>query len=119
MRNKDSKVLGYVTVQTGAINVFCDGDSCIVAGAENLMEEYLSTISTDRQSVFRITKARDGQIFQAMQMGGAYSFDRESYAKFYSLARDDGFDPADFTPNNQNKPDGPCISLMRAQWLAK
>jgi hypothetical protein len=119
MRDKDTKVLGYVAVQTGSINVFCDDDSCIVAGSEKLMEEYIATISTDRKSAFRITKARYGQILQAMQIGGAYSFDRESYPKFCSLARDDGFELADFTPNNHNKPDKPGISLMRVQWLAK
>ena len=54
-----------------------------------------------------------------MILGGAYSFDQESYSRFYPLACDDGIDLVDFTPGNQKRPHGPAISLMRVQWISK
>ena len=54
-----------------------------------------------------------------MKLGGVYSFDEESYARFHSLARKDGMEVKDFTPDHDKKPDGPAIPLMRAQWTVK
>lgn len=119
MSDKDTKVLGYIAVQSGTINVLCDGDSCIIAGSEKQMQEYIAVFTVDSKTEFRITKARYGQVLQAMKLGGAYSFDRESFSRFCPLAREDGFELVDFTPDIQFKPDGPALSLMRVQWIPK
>ncbi|MEW6171964.1 MAG: hypothetical protein AB1510_02705 [Bacillota bacterium] len=119
MSNKDTKVLGYVAVQPGTINVLCYGDSCIVAGSEKQMREYIAAFSVNPNAEYRISKARYGHVLQAMKLGGVYSFDRESFSRFCPLAREDGIEVVDFTPDNQCMPDGPAISLMRVQWISK
>ena len=90
MSDKDTKVLGYVAVKPGTINVLCDGDSCIVAGSEKKMNEYIKTLSVDRNAKYQISKARYGHVLKAMKLGGVYSFDQESYSRFYPLACDMG-----------------------------
>ena len=119
MGDRDTKVLGYVAVRPGTINVLCDGDSCIVAGSEKQMREYIAAFSADRDAAYRISKARYGHVLQAMKLGGAYSFDRESFSRFCPLAQADGLDIVDFTQNNQERPDGPAIPLMRVQWVIR
>lgn len=119
MINKDTKVLGYIAVQPGTTNVLCDGDSCIVAGSETLMEEYIAAFSGSRRAGHCTSKARYGHVIQAMKLGGIYSFDRESFTRFQPLARKDGMELIDFTPEDRSKPEGPAISLMRVQWKSK
>ena len=119
MRNKDTKVLGYIAVQSGTINVLCDGDSCIVAGSEKLMKEYIAALSVDSNVTYRISKARYGHVTQAMKLGGAYSFDHESFLRFCPLACEDGIGLKNFIPDNQGKPDCPAIQLMRVHWISK
>ncbi len=116
MGSKDTKVLGYIAVQPGTINVLCDGDSCIIAGSERQMIEYIRAFAANPKAVYHISKARYGHVLQAMKMGGAYSFDRESFSRFSPLAHEDGIEIVDFTPDIQHRPDGPAISLMRVQW---
>jgi hypothetical protein len=48
MGDKSTKVLGYVAVLPGTINVLCDGDSCIVAGSEKLMRDYIASFCRAR-----------------------------------------------------------------------
>ena len=119
MSDKDTKVLGYVAVRVGTINVLCDGDSCIVVGAEKKMNEYIKTLSVDRNAKYQISKARYGHVLKVMKLGGVYSFDQESYSRFYPLASEDGIELVDFTPDNQERPDGRAISLMRVHWISK
>jgi hypothetical protein len=119
MSGKDTKVLGYVAVKPGTINVLCDGDACIVAGSEKKMNEYIKTLSVDRNAKYQISKARYGHVLKAMKLGGVYSFDQESYSRFYPLACEDGIELVDFTPDNQERPNGTAISLMRVQWISK
>ena len=119
MSDKDTMVLGFIAVLHGTINVLCDDDSCIVTGSEKRMKEYIATFATDPKAKYRITKARYGHVLQAMKMGGAYSFDQESFSRFSPLAREDGIDVVDFTPKEQGRPDGPAIPLMRIQWVSK
>ncbi len=119
MSDKDTKVLGYVARKPGTLNTLCDGDSCIVAGSENKMKEYIRTVSRNPDGNYEITKARYGHVLMAMKLGGAYSFDNESYERFRPLAIQDGMETVDFTPKKQKKPDGPAISLMRVEWRAK
>ena len=117
MSDKDSKVVGFVTSIPGTINMFCDGDSCIVAGSEKRMQDYLAAVSSDLKAKYRITKARYGHVVQAMKLGGAYSFDQEAFSRLAPLAQQDGIDLVDFTPDAQTKPEGPGIPLMRLTWI--
>lgn len=119
MIDKDTKVLGYVTVKPGTPDVLCDADSCIVAGSEKKMNEYIRTFSQNPHGKYQMSKARYGHVLKAMKLGGVYSFDEESYARFHPLAGKDGMEVVDFTPKTHKKPDGPAISLMRVQWTVK
>ena len=120
MTDKATRVLGYIAVVPGGINVLCDGDSCVITGSEKAMRHYISVALVGPAAGYRITKARYGHVLEAMQMGGAYSFDEESFSRFVPLAGEDGIDVVDFTP--QDVPaarTGNGIALMRVQWTAK
>lgn len=96
----ESKVLGFISMAPGRRYIFCDGDSCIVAGSEKAMREFLVDSGEDCKK-YTITKARYGRVFQAMlRAGAAYSFDFESYARFRPLAIQDGFDPGNFSADS-------------------
>ena len=99
MDDKATRVLGFIGVRPGGIDVVCDGDSCVVAGSERRFRKYLATTMPDEKSTPRITKARYGHVRQAMLLGAAYSFDEESYARFLALAKQDGLDLPPFTPD--------------------
>jgi hypothetical protein len=119
MSQKETKVLGFVAVVPGGVDVLCDGDSCVVAGSEKAMKQYIEmSTAGDGDVRFRVTKARYGHVLRAMKLGGAYSFDRESFSRFCPLAREDGIEVADFTPGNRPKAEGGAgIPLMRVQWI--
>ena len=119
MSDRDMKVLGYVAQKQGTPEAVCDGDSCIVAGSERKMNEYIKTFSDNPRTNYQISKARYGHVMKVMKLGGADSFDEESYSRFYSLACEEGMESVDFTPKNRSRPDGPSISLMRVQWIVK
>jgi len=119
MSDRNTKVLGYVAQRPGTPDVVCDGDSCIVAGSERKMNEYIKAFSNNLSINYQISKARYGHVLKVMKLGGAYSFDEESYSRFYLLACRDGMELVDFTPKNHKAPDGPSISLMRVQWIEK
>ncbi|TRZ51445.1 hypothetical protein D4S03_05140 [bacterium] len=116
MSDRDSKVLGFVASIPGTINMFCDGDSCVVAGSEKQMQDYIAAMSSDPKVKYRITKARYGHVVQAMKLGGAYSFDRESFSRLAPLVQQEGIDLVDFTPDAQTKEEGQGIPLMRLTW---
>ena len=93
-----SKVIGCFSYTNSGV-VFCDGDACVIAGSEELMESYLLKIpSGDSKDI--IKKTRFGEIISGLKQGGAYAFDKESYNRFLffaklneidSLPGDDGF----------------------------
>ena len=118
MSDRDTKVLGYVALKPGTPDVVCDGDSCIVAGSEKKMNEYIKGFSNNPDTNYQISKARYGHVLKGIKLGGAYSFDEESYSRFCLLAREDGMELV--APSmNHKRPDGPSISLMRVQWIVK
>lgn len=119
MSGRDTKVLGFVALKPGTPNVVCDGDSCIVAGSEKRMNEYIKAFSNNPDTKYQTSKARYGHVLKVIKLGGAYSFDEESYSRFCPLAREDGMELVAFTPKNDKRADGPSISLMRVQWTVK
>ncbi len=91
------KVIGYIAYVT-KLQLICEGDSCIVAGSRKKMISYLEIARPGESKKVTITKARFGDIKRAIELGAAYSFDREAYERFHPLARKSGIDvgPADF-----------------------
>lgn len=81
-----SKVVGYFSYTNSGV-VFCDGDACVIAGSEELMESYLHKLSDGGSNRDIIKKTRFGEIMNGMKRGGAYAFDKESYDKFLSFAK--------------------------------
>jgi hypothetical protein len=117
--DRASRVLGYVAFGPGATNILCDGDSCIVAGSERLLRAYITAFAPQDGVTMDLRKARYGQVLQAMRLGGAYSFDSESYARFAPLARVDGIQLSAFSPRPNARPTAPAVSLMRVSWSPK
>ena len=93
------KVIGYIAYVT-KLQLICEGDSCIVivAGSWKKMISYREIARPGESKKVTITKARFGDIKRAIELGAAYSFDREAYERFHPLARKSGIDvgPADF-----------------------
>jgi hypothetical protein len=80
------KVVGYFSY-TKEGNVFCEGDACIIAGSEELMNLYKKQMLSGYSGRDIVRKTKFGEIIRGLEQGGAYAFDREAYSKFYSLAQ--------------------------------
>ena len=102
--DRDANIIGYFAV-TKRGDVVCDGAACIIAGSYKTMKEYLAKSKTKPPGKIKIMKTRFGEISSGMRMGGAYSFDAESYGRFLPLAREAGMDcdNEDFTPDQSNE----------------
>lgn len=84
----ESKVIGYFAYFNRENQVFCDGNSCVIAGSENNMVSYLlNTYSKNeiKKDVI-IKKTRFGEIYQGLMAKAPYSFDREAYERFFAVA---------------------------------
>lgn len=92
------KVIGYFAYAS-RIDVFCDGEACIIAGSEQAMKEYIAHNSSQQDSSYIIKKTRFGEIMQGINLGAAYCFDQEAYNRFYPLAQKEGMNirPEDFS----------------------
>lgn len=82
---QSDKVIGYFSY-TNSGEVTCDGDTCVIAGSEELMKTYISRKSCgDNKDI--IKKTRFGEIINGMNKGVAYAFDDEAFARFLSIAK--------------------------------
>lgn len=92
------KVIGYIAYLT-KLEVLCEGDSAIVAGSRQLMQSYIAKRNPGLLNKVTITKARFGDIRKCMELGAAYSFDKDAYERFQPLAKKSGIDvgPQDFS----------------------
>ena len=86
--SSSKKVIGWFSYSDKG-TVFCDGDSCIIAGSKELMEEYIRKMSCNQNSDERdvIKKTRFEEILKGLEHGAAYSFDKESYSRFFPIMR--------------------------------
>ena len=82
----EDKVIGYLAYMKKT-HPICDGDSCIIAGSKLKMKAYLRQCNPQALKRVKIVKARFARIKAALDLGAAYSFDEESYNRFYPLAR--------------------------------
>ncbi len=67
------------------------------------MNKYIRTFSQNPHGKYQISKARYGHVLKAMKLGGVYSFDEESYARFHQLAREDGTGSGGLHPEDTQK----------------
>ena len=75
-----TKVIGYFSY-TPEGDIFCDGDACVIAGAEDKLKKYLQEmLGNDSRDIVR--KTRYGEIIEGLRQGGAYAFDEEAYHRF-------------------------------------
>lgn len=85
------RVVGYFSYSiTG--HVFCDGDACIIAGTEALMYSYIKSMMSHHKEQDIVKKTRFGEVINGLNQGGAYAFDKDAYAKFFSFAEKYGLD---------------------------
>jgi hypothetical protein len=90
MAQRDSRVIGYFAYLSPEEVVCTDVDACVVSGSSTAMEEYLAEMHPGRTPVATVRKTRFGEILRGLEMGAAYAFDKESYARFYPLALEAG-----------------------------
>ena len=100
---RDTKVIGYFAYLPPMQVVCADVDACVVSGSSKAMEQYLSEVNPHEAAHATVKKTRFGEILRGLELGAAYAFDRESYAKFYPLALEAGFpvQAADFDNQQQ------------------
>jgi len=94
MSGRYSKVIGYFAYASPT-EVVCTGKACLISGSQRAMCGYIAKIDPDGWKKNTIKKTRFGEIMRGLQLGAAYAFDRESYAKFYSIARKEGIPVAE------------------------
>ena len=82
------KIVGYFCY-THTNEVICDGDACIIAGNEKLMQSYLDNMAKSNERRI-IKKTRFNEILNGLLQGGAYAIDEEAYKRFYSVAHANG-----------------------------
>jgi hypothetical protein len=90
MSERETKVVGYFAYLSPTQVVCSDVDACVVSGSIKAMEEYLTEIDPLRTSKATVKKTRFGEIRRGLQLGAAYAFDKEPYARFYPLAVEAG-----------------------------
>ncbi len=114
--NSSKKVIGWFS-HTNKGTVFCDGDSCIIAGSKELMEGYIRGMNCTQNDEIPdvIKKTRFEEIQKGLEHGAAYSFDQESYSRFLPIIRKRGgdFSEPDFVEEDSS---GGGISLIRVEW---
>jgi len=118
MGSKESKVIGFIAQKTGTVNLLCEGDSAIVAVSERKMREYIESIENKLgKSAYEIKKARYGHILKCLRLGAAYSFDEESYSRFFPLTKDEGKKLVEFGKDANEVTHKTGIHLMRIKWI--
>ena len=92
--------------------VFLYENACIVAGSDDLIRQYMGSLANKPARGMKICKLRFGEIYNGLQSGAVYAFDRQSYARFYSLARRARIDDLQGFPDDPS--DG--LQLMKVQF---
>jgi len=58
MKNQRTKVIGYFAFHPSRMNVFCDGDACVIAYSEKVLEAYILKMGKEKIKDYRIKKTR-------------------------------------------------------------
>ena len=103
MGRPDTQVIGYFAYLSAMQVVCTDVDACVVSGSNEAMEQYLAEMNPSGAATATVRKTRFGEILRGLELGAAYAFDRESYARFYPLALEAGIpvEAADFEEHRQ------------------
>lgn len=89
--DESSRVIG-VYAYSGPGSVFLYEDGCVVAGSEELIKQYLKALAEGPATSIKVSKIRFGELYAGLKSGAVYAFDRQSYGRFYALARRAGID---------------------------
>lgn len=102
-KTEATRVVGvYAYSEHGKVFLYDEG--CVVAGSEQAIKIYLEAFPPYPNRNMRVSKLRFGEIFDGLTSGAAYAFDKEAYARFYSLARRAGVDDLDGFPDKAETP---------------
>jgi len=91
--NNDTKVIGYLAHnREGALYV--DEDACLVLGSQKKMEGYIKLLETSEKEKqkLQISKTRFGEIREGIELGAAYSFDKEAYIRYSTIMKEKGIE---------------------------
>lgn len=115
MQNDDTTRVVGVYAYFGPGKVFLYENGCVVAGSEQLITQYMRSLANETVKGMTISKLRFGEIYEGLKTGAAYAFDKQSYSRFYSLARRAGVDDL------QGFPECPTneLHLMKVQFNKK
>lgn len=112
-----SKVMGHFCY-TPPDQVVCDGDACVIAGSESVMQHSLEALPEVGVSGGEmIKKTRFGEILQGLEQGGAYAFDEVAYQRFLAQAKRNALHglPPVHTEGFEGSPTG--MHFIRIQWF--
>lgn len=117
MNERNHKVIGYFAIRKGSPNILCDGDACVIAGSEQVMNAYIVKLASGKPSNYQLKKTRYGEILKGMRMGGVYTFDQKAYERFFPLAKAAGQPVVEFKFEGDEKPHEDAVRLMRVKWF--
>ena len=84
------RIIGYFSYTKPGM-VLCEGEACIIAESEGLMQSYIKkSQSTDDEEKSIIKKTRFGEIMNGLEQGALYAFDEGSYKRFSDLTKMNG-----------------------------
>ncbi|MFQ5630217.1 MAG: hypothetical protein ACE5I1_15720 [bacterium] len=111
-------VIGYFAYKSKS-EIVCDGDSCVIAGSEKKIRDYISTIEGAKATTHTIKKTRFGEILTGMKAGAPYSFDEEAFNRFYPLAQKEGLEigPQDFSRKPPKGTPPSAFHFVRVQMM--
>src|SRR3954454_7912611 len=84
------KVIGFFAYRTRYLVVCAEPDACIIAGSEDAMKQYIRELDAPHAEQYTIRKTRFCEILDGLALSAAYAFDKESYGRFFPLARETG-----------------------------
>lgn len=90
MPKRDTKVVGYFAYLSPAQVVCSDVDACVISGSIGPMRWHLAELDPLWAPRATVKKTRFGEIQRGLELGAAYAFDQEAYARFYPLAVEAG-----------------------------
>jgi hypothetical protein len=90
MRPNKMKVIGFFAYRSRGRVVCAEPEACIIAGSEDAMKQYIRELDAPHADQYTIRKTRFCEIFDGLALSAAYAFDKESYRRFFPLARQAG-----------------------------
>ena len=106
-----TRVIGvYAYSEPGKVLLY--QEACVVTGSEEFIRNYIRSLPHSPAKRMQISKMRFGELLDGLHSGAAYAFDRQSYGRFYNLARRSGIDDLDGFPQSESD----AFDLMKVQF---